>query len=141
MTRALVLIAGATLLSACVTPSGFQPRSDYPPDPWVKGYSNPDDCLGGEQLAARDFALPDYPKRAFRDGRQGWVILQLDVDATGQTRNVDVTRAVPEDGFLGGFEGAAVKAVEAWRFEPPAAPLTSCRVLLRFRMGSVSLGS
>ena len=54
------------LTSACastdVSEGTFKPKSQYPPDPWVKGYSNPDDCLGGEKLAAIDFALPDYPR-------------------------------------------------------------------------------
>ena len=134
------LLATGLLLSACASPSGFQARSHYPPDPWVKGYSDPDDCLGGERLAAREVALPDYPRRAFRSGRQGWVILRLDVNAAGMTQNVRVDRAVPEDGLWGGFEGASVNAARAWTFEPPDAPLEDCRVLVRYRLGRVSLG-
>ena len=147
MRRAAPLLLAAPLavplafgLSACATPDAFVAKSAYPPDPWVKGYSDPEDCLGGEQLAARAFALPDYPARAFRAGAQGWVILRLDVDGAGVTRNVEVERAVPEGGLWGGFEGAAVRAAESWRFAPPDAPLDDCRVLIRFRMGSVSLG-
>ena len=132
---------GAVLFAACATPDAFTPKSHYPPDPWVKGYSNPDDCLGGEKLAAREFALPDYPKKAYRAGQQGWVILRLDVDAEGQTQNVDVERAVPQGGLWGGFEDNAVRAAESWRFQPPEAPLEACRVLLRYRLGKVSLGA
>ena len=128
------------LLAACASTSDFVPKSHYPPDPWVKGYSDPDDCLGGEDLAARSFALPDYPKRAFRAGAQGWVMLRLDVNAAGETENVSVERAVPGSGFWGGFEGTSVEAAENWLFEPPAAPLENCRVLLRYRLGKVSLG-
>lgn len=127
-------------LGACSTSSTFTPRSHYPPDPWVKGYSEPDDCLGGEALEARRFGLPDYPRRAWRAGAQGWVLLRLDVAADGRTENVGVERAVPESGLWGGFEGAAVDAARAWTFAPPAAPLRDCRVLMRFRMGGVSLG-
>ena len=124
-------------LAACSTPSTFKPKSQYPPDPWVKGYSNPDDCLGGEQLAAVNFALPDYPRRAFRAGLQGWAIIKLDVSDTGETTNVDVERTVP-DGFFG---SNARKAVEAWTFEPPKdGAMQNCRVLLRYRFGTVSLG-
>ena len=136
-----IICAAALGLSACATPDGFRPKSDYPPDPWVKGYSDPQECLDGEKLAARQFALPDYPKKAFRTGRQGWVILKLDVDGQGLTRNVDIERAVPEGGLWGGFEDASLRAARAWRFDPPGAPLTECRVLIRYRMGSVSLGS
>lgn len=134
--RTLLLIGAAFALGGCAS-DVFNPRSGYPPDPWVKGYSNADDCLGGEELAAVDFALPDYPRRAFSSGRQGWVIMRLDVDSLGNTENVSVERSVPE----GLFEGASRKAVEAWRFAPPkSGPLLSCRVLLRYRAGSVSLG-
>lgn len=128
--------AVTTVLSGCAN-KPFMPESMYPPDPWVKGYSNPDDCLGGEALAAREFALPDYPKRSYRSGRQGWVIMRLDVTETGETANIKVEESVPD----GLFENASIKAVKAWTFEPPkAGALKNCRVLLRYRAGSVTLG-
>lgn len=137
MRALLLLVAGTMTLSACATKDIFKPRSQYPPDPWVKGYSNPDDCLGGEKLAARQFALPQYPRRSFNSGRQGWVIMKLDVNAQGQTENVDVERSVPD----GLFEGVSRDAVKAWTFQPPAeGALKDCRVLLRFRAGEVTLG-
>jgi len=126
-------------LSACATQDEyFTPKSEYPPDPWVRGYSDPNDCLGGEKLAAKNFFLPDYPRRSFNSGRQGWVIVRLDVNAAGETENVDVERSVPG----GPFDGAAVGAVKDWQFEPPEdGPLQDCRVLIRFKLGGVSLGS
>ncbi len=123
-------------LSACGSTSVFTPRSAYPPDPWVKGYSDPDDCIGGEALAAVKFDMPDYPKSAFRNGRQGWTIIRLDVAADGETRNVRVERSVPS----GTFDKASIEAVEAWQFRPPAASLSDCRILLRYRAGQASLG-
>ena len=138
--RSVACLVACAVLAGCAAPSTFTPRSHYPPDPWVKGYSESDDCLGGEQLAARRFELPDYPGRAFRAGAQGWVMLRMDVDAQGITQNVAVERAVPRGGIWGGFEGASLEAARAWRFEPPAAPLQDCRVLLRYRLGKVSLG-
>ena len=123
-------------LSACGSTSVFTPRSAYPPDPWVKGYSDPDDCIGGEALAALKFDMPTYPKSAFRGGRQGWTIIRLDVAKNGETDNVRVERSVPS----GTFDNASVKAVEAWQFKPPAAPLSDCRVLLRYRQGIAILG-
>ena len=113
------------------------PKSDYPPDPWVKGYADKDDCIGGEKLAARSFELPSYPKRAFRTGRQGWVIIRLDVNANGETENVRIERALPDRLF----GGNARKAAEGWLFRPPqGGPMLNCRVLLRYRLGAVSLG-
>lgn len=127
----------ALVLSGCGTTDRFNPRSDYPPDPWVKGYSNPDDCLGGEQLAALQFDLPAYPRAAFRSGRQGWVIMRLDVNVLGETENVAVERALP-DKYFG---DPARRAVRKWRFAPPVGGrLQNCRVLIRFRAGQVSLG-
>ncbi|MGB0907622.1 MAG: energy transducer TonB [Maricaulaceae bacterium] len=131
------LLMAALLLSSCTTSKTFNPKSQYPPDPWVKGYSNPEDCLGGEQLAAIDFALPDYPRRAFNTGRQGWTIVKLDVNADGLTENVDIERALPD----GLFNSNAKSAVKEWRFQPPKdGALRDCRVLLRYRFGQVSLG-
>ncbi len=139
-TLALLIVAGS--LSSCATSDvnkgTFNPKSQYPPDPWVKGYSNPDDCLGGEKLAAIDFDLPNYPRRAFKTGRQGWVIVRLDVNAGGETENVEVERAVPDNAFPSNARGA----VKKWRFEPPKdGALQNCRVLLRYRFGTVSLGA
>jgi len=103
----------------------------------VKGYSDPDDCIGGEQLAAVKFDLPDYPKGAFRRGQQGWTIVRLDVDSDGQTDNVRIERALPR----GVFETTSIKTVESWQFRPPEEVLANCRVLLRYRTGETSLGS
>jgi len=135
--RSVWVIALGLSLMGCATKDVFKPKSQYPPDPWVKGYSNPDDCLGGEKLAAREFALPQYPRRSFNSGRQGWVIMKLDVNASGLTENIDVERSVPD----GLFEGASREAVKNWIFAPPAdGALKNCRVLLRFRAGDVTLG-
>ena len=132
-----VIIGVGLTLSACRTKPAFLPKSDYPPDPWVKGFSQPDDCLGGEDLAAQSLDLPNYPRRAFNTGQQGWVIIRLDVKADGHTDNVTVERAIPG----GQFSSAFRSAVKAWVFEPPNnGYLINCRVLLRFRQGEVTLG-
>jgi len=130
------LFLAALCLSACGSTTTFTPKSAYPPDPWVKGYSDPDDCIGGEQLAALKFDLPAYPKSAFRGGQQGWTIIRLDVDAKGKTQNIRVERSVPS----GMFDRASRNAVELWQFRPPEKPLSDCRVLLRYRAGEASLG-
>ena len=126
----------ALALTACGSTSVFSPRSAYPADPWVKGYSDPDDCIGGEALAAIKFDMPSYPKRAFRNGLQGWTIVRLDVTANGETDNVRIERSVPS----GPFDKASVSAVMEWQFRPPEAPLVDCRILLRYQSGQASLG-
>ena len=129
------MVTASFLLTACGSTTKFTPRSAYPPDPWVKGYSDPDDCIGGEQLAAVEFELPAYPKGPFRNGLQGWTIVRLDVDAKGHTENVKIERSVPS----GMFDRASQNAVEAWVFRPPKSPMSDCRVLLRYRAGQASL--
>lgn len=135
-----ICLVSALQMASCATTSDapFIPTSDYPPDPWVKGYAKTEDCLGGEKLAALSFELPAYPKRAFARGRQGWTLVVLDVDAQGQTHNVSIDRAVPYGGL---FETPSRKAVQAWVFAPPKdGPLTACRVLIQYKLGKVSLG-
>ena len=128
----------AITASGCQTSDIFTPKSDYPTDPWVKGYANPDDCLGGEALAALNIPLPDYPRRAFNSGRQGWTIVRLDINEAGLTENVAIERSVPG----GDFSSASLKAVEGWKFQPPKnGALQSCRILFRYRLGMVTLGS
>lgn len=131
------LISAVLLLAGCGTTDVFNPQSQYPPDPYVKGYADPDDCIGGEALAAIELDLPTYPARAFRTGRQGWVIMRLDVGPDGSVVNAEAERALP----VGLFEKSAESGVRAWRFEPPeSGGLTNCRVLIRYRLGEVSLG-
>ncbi len=136
--RFIIVMMVSVLFWGCASKADyFVPKSEYPVDPWVKGYSNPDDCLGGEKLAARKFFLPEYPKSEFNAGWQGWVILRLDVNADGNTENVKVERSVPG----GRFDRSARRAVEGWVFEPPVdGAMANCRVLIRFKLGGVSLG-
>ena len=134
--RALAL-ASVILLGACASGNVFQPRSEYPPDPYVKGYADEDDCIGGERLAALKLDLPEYPRRAFRTGRQGWVLLQMDVAPDGTVSRAEAERSLPE----GLFAKASERAASEWLFEPPGEQgLTNCRVLLRYRLGNVSIG-
>jgi len=112
----VAISGGALFVSACSSgPQTFQARNGYPPDPWVKGYANPEDCLGGEALAARNIPLPDYPKSALKRGNQGWVIVKLDVEADGSVANVRTERSVPENIF----EKHTIRTLKTWSFAPP----------------------
>lgn len=135
--RFIFCLIAAGLLNACGSTTVFHPKSEYPPNPYVKGYADPDDCVGGEKLAALSLPLPTYPTRAFRTGRQGWVILNLDVAADGTVSSAVAQRALPE----GLFEKSAERAARQWQFEPPeGGGLTNCRVLISYRLGDVLIG-
>lgn len=134
---AVTTLCAIPLLGACASSDTFMPQSQYPPDPYVKGYADPDDCIGGEALAAISLDLPNYPSRAFRTGRQGWVILRLDVEPDGSVADAVAQRSLP----VGMFERSAERTAKTWRFEPPVnGALSNCRVLIRYRLGEVSLG-
>jgi TonB family protein len=133
----VVAVSVLAMLSGCGSTQTFMPQSQYPPDPYVKGYTGPDDCIGGEALAAIKLDMPEYPNRAFRTGRQGWVILRLDVGADGSVVEAEAQRALP----VGLFEKSSEKAARGWRFQPPAnGGLSDWRVLIRYRLGEVSVG-
>jgi len=59
---------------------------------------------------------PLYPARALLRRTEGWVRLQITIDADGLVSDAQVLDASPEDVF----EQAALKAVRRWRFEPAA---------------------
>lgn len=135
--QAAIIGAAPLCLWACSSaPPAFTARSQYPPDPWVKGYANPEDCLGGEALAARNIPLPDYPDKALRRGNQGWVIIKLDVTPDGSVDNVQTERAVPENVF----EQHTERTLKTWTFAPTQSEgLQNCRILIRYRLGIVSI--
>lgn len=138
--RLTVAVLALAALAACVPGrhgAVFHPRSDYGIPPTPADYTEPGDCQGGSRLAAQEVDEPDYPAAAFRRGQQGWVVVRLDVDAEGRTRNVRVVDSQPD----GPFDGAARAAVRGWRFEPPGEPgLTRCIVVLDYRLGVGRIG-
>jgi TonB family protein len=60
------------------------------------------------------YVAPKYPRSAQRRNLQGWVEVEFSVDIDGSVRNVAVINSEPGLTFV----NSAVKAVEAWKFEP-----------------------
>jgi periplasmic protein TonB len=56
---------------------------------------------------------PEYTKEARKKKIQGTVVLALEVDPTGHTRNITVTQSLER-----GLDKNAVKAVGKWTFQP-----------------------
>ncbi|MEP6343182.1 MAG: energy transducer TonB [Maricaulaceae bacterium] len=136
ITSTCLMLTAFVLTSCASSDPQFQARSQYPPDPWVKGHASPDDCIGGEELAARHIPLPEYPKKALRRGNQGWVIVKLDVGPDGTVDNVIAEKSIPSNVF----ENHTLRTLKTWTFAPPRQnSLQNCRVLIRYRLGVVSL--
>lgn len=57
---------------------------------------------------------PIYPSRAKRMGTQGYVKVQLKVDATGNVKSIKIIKSVPH----GVFDRAVKRALKRWKFRP-----------------------
>ena len=58
---------------------------------------------------------PTYPRNALRMGREGYVLIEFDVDTDGSVLDPYVVESEP----TGVFERSAIKAVRKWLFSPP----------------------
>jgi len=133
----VVLLIGLLVLTGCAPKYGFRLNHDYPAPPSIKRLTEPGACRGGEALAARSLPLPKYPRFAKRQGRQGWVVMQLDVLPDGQTNHVVVKQSAPE----GIFDRSSIKAVRQWLFTPVGGTgLSNCLVFIDYRLGQVRIG-
>ncbi len=137
MIRICTLVLSAALLVSCSAAQPGVPNHDFPAPPSVKRMSEPGACPGGAHLAAKSLALPKFPGRAKRQGRQGWVVVSLDVMADGRTQRVFVKRSAPRSIF----DKTTVQAVQTWQFEPPTQDnLKGCLVFISYRLGKVYIG-
>ncbi|MGB5690615.1 MAG: energy transducer TonB, partial [Woeseiaceae bacterium] len=60
------------------------------------------------------YVAPKYPRTAQRRGVSGWVDVVFTVGTDGSVKDIEIKKAEPE----GVFDGAAMRAVEKWEFEP-----------------------
>ena len=103
-----------------------------PPEPLpVEPFPNL--SLGGKSCAKLPPILirtePRFPLSAAKSGQAGWVILEYDILANGNTSNVAVVASSPR----GVFDAATVAAVREWKFEANA-PVQRCRLDMKVRM-------
>lgn len=78
---------------------------------------------------------PVYPPRALSKGVEGWALVEFTITAAGTTTDVRAVQSQPE----GVFDGAAVKAVQSWKYNPKVESGTAIdrrgiRVLLSFKV-------
>ena len=69
-------------------------------------------------------AAPTYPRNALRMGREGYVLIEFDVDTDGSVLDPYVVESEP----TGVFERSAIKAVRKWLFSPPVYKDVSVKV-------------
>ena len=60
-------------------------------------------------------SVPSYPRNALRMGREGYVLIEFDVDTDGSVLDPYVVESEP----TGVFERSAIKADRKWLFSPP----------------------
>ena len=69
-------------------------------------------------------SAPTYPRNAIRLGREGYVLIEFDVDTDGSVLDPYVVESEP----TGVFERSAIKAVRKWLFSPPVYKDVSVKV-------------
>ena len=69
-------------------------------------------------------SVPTYPRNALRMGREGYVLIEFDVDTDGSVLDPYVVESEP----TGVFERSAIKAVRKWLFSPPVYKDVSVKV-------------
>ncbi len=67
-----------------------------------------------EDLVRLKTVRPNYPRRAEARGVSGWVEVLFTVTPTGETADIEVSRAEPQTVF----DESAIKAVTQWKFQP-----------------------
>ena len=69
-------------------------------------------------------SAPTYPRNALRMGREGYVLIEFDVDTDGSVLDPYVVESEP----TGVIERSAIKAVRKWLFSPPVYKDVSVKV-------------
>ena len=70
------------------------------------------------------YSPPTYPRNAIRLGREGYVLIEFDVDTDGAVLDPYVIESEP----TGVFERAGIKAVRKWLYSPPSYNGVSVKV-------------
>jgi periplasmic protein TonB len=96
-----------------------QPAAATPPT------SAPARPAGNTQLIAVSTPAPTYPPDAYRSRQSGEVQVEFTVGTDGSVTSARVVRSNPRRVF----DRAALDAVNRWRFQPVAEPITSRRTI------------
>ena len=88
---------------------------------------------GPQGLVWLEGGRPSYPGAARAQGVEGHVEVEYTVTAEGTVRSPRVVESVPR----GVFDGAALRALMTWRYQPPAGgeAITGVRSRFEFQLG------
>ena len=78
---------------------------------------------------------PVYPPEALLNGIQGRVVIEFALDAAGVPRGIEIV-----GNSAGQFDVAALQALAAWRFVPPAVAGRRYRQAFTFQLGAQTVG-
>ncbi|QYJ93578.1 energy transducer TonB [Shewanella spartinae] len=78
---------------------------------------------------------PQYPVSAAQEGKEGYVLLEFDISASGAVENIKVIQARPKRIF----DRAAINALKKWKYKPKmeegrVTPQTKQQVRLDFKL-------
>lgn len=73
---------------------------------------------------------PEYPRRALRSGREGYVVVEFNVTPEGEVVNPVVIESSPKNLF----ERAALKAIKQWQYKADFGSATPDAALARTKM-------
>lgn len=96
--------------------------------------------IPGDRMAMPLYRVePRYPRKALRLGKQGYVVLSFDINASGRVVNIQVLQAKPKRLF----ERAAKRALKKWKYKPmlvngEAVSQVGQKIRLDFKMESES---
>lgn len=99
-----------------------QPAQAAPTQPAAATPAQP---AGNTELIAVSTSAPQYPREAYRSRQSGEVQVEFVVGTNGSVTSARVVRSNPRRVF----DRAALDAVNNWRFQPVAAPITSRRTI------------
>ena len=93
--------------------SGVRSQAPVRPDPIATGFGAGAYPFGAASPSVSKVVRPAYPESAVRAGKEGEVLLEAVVDATGVVTDVRVAK-----GIDAGLDEGAVAAVRKWKFKP-----------------------
>lgn len=122
MLLALAIIAAPVVLAAQEEVEPEANAGDDPEQPEQVPFTPPTLVAGGEA---------EYPARALEEGVEADVVLEIDIDDTGQVEGVSVLVPAQPEGY--GFDEAATEAAMMFEFEPAMEGETPVPVRITYR--------